>query len=314
MNISTIFTALTLALGCLAMAGPAGANDAKLGLSSGGLVFEQADTVAMMSEKLVISPDLIRVAYTFASTSGGAETLKVGFPLPRLNVLEWLYGDVIVPEKADDFVRFSLWIDDEPQPAKLLVRAYLGDEDRTADLEAIGLSPSPFGPDFKQSLDQAREHWGTELISEQGFPLWDLVAAYAFDLAVPAEGLVSVRHSYAPVTGSAILSPPDEGMPAPRSPEAAWAKDYCVEKEDWIALGGLACDKPVFIGHDIAYRLVTGALWDGPIRQFDLELEGPFASLCQFPLVRDGSVYRFTATDFVPSQDLKILFAVPVVP
>jgi hypothetical protein len=72
-------------------------------------------------------------------------------------------------------------------------------------------------------------------------------------------------------------------------------------------------NKPAIQERRINYILSTGANWSGPIKNFKLTIDPGAAdrlvSLCTGGLKASSpNGLEFTATDFKPSADLKILF------
>ena len=75
-------------LALLALTSPALANDSVAGFALGALELRQTDSIRMVSEVLVLSPQEVSVDYVFRNTTAAPVSAIVAFPLPELARLD----------------------------------------------------------------------------------------------------------------------------------------------------------------------------------------------------------------------------------
>lgn len=303
----------------IAMAtGTARANDSTAVLEAGGLRLVRDAPVEMLSETLLISPDLIEVEYLFrAAESLGTSTL-VAFPLPEYD-LAWLGPSILggAGESVATRQAFRLWIDGRERMPRLEVRALRNGIDLTDLLLRHGISPGALDYDHVtstlQSLpDSAREELvAANLVDGYSYgephPLWTVRAAYYWHQDFPVGREVSVRHSYIPIAGAFFLS--DSQL---RDVDTA---GFCMSDAEKRGAQRRLQESPngAVVANEVRYVLSTGANWAGPIGTFRLILDkgapGNMVSGCFDGLSKIGPT-RFEATirDFTPQQDLRFLF------
>lgn len=315
------FAALPLALLiALSALPPAGANDSAASLAAGGLVaLDRTDRVAMASEVLRIGPERIDIAYTFASTTGQAETLPVAFPLPPVNLADTLYSPWTV--ESDDpvnFVGFVLTIDGVPATPEVQQRAYAPDgRDVTDLLHSLDLPLISFvdppgqqplwerleGPDSDASLLATLGQHG--LVNEWGAADWRTETMLHWRMTVPADRPLLVEHSYRPVYGVFQLYFFED------SDWRGELADWCVGDYEMSGIRRVAGEDGAIV-RTIDYILTTGANWAGPIGDFHLILDkgSPDAilSLCwDGELTRTApTIFEFRARDWTPAQELSL--------
>jgi hypothetical protein len=90
-------------------------NDSEGGWGlTGGLVFKKNDAINMLSEDLFLSPELVRVSYTYENTTSEDVDILVAFPIPspkRLNP-EWDGHHSF--EAYIESLNFKTWVDNKP--------------------------------------------------------------------------------------------------------------------------------------------------------------------------------------------------------
>ncbi len=311
---------------------PARANDSMAALAAGGLRLVRTDVVRMVSEDLFISPDEIRVRYLFRAAGKKGVASLVAFPLPPVFVNN-LDQEVGLPEPPKDnplnLLDFHVQVDGRPVRPKVQARVLVAGVDRTELLEKYGipLTDTADFEAFEKKLDNLPPEARKEL-EEAGLADWDLhggadgkpVANYHWNLHVtfywrqefPAGRDVVVTHRYTPAAGAFFFVFPVEG----------WVKKtYCTDpaflkaaREKIRSQGkGFA----VLMGREVHYILTTARNWAGPIGRFRLVLDkkkpGNLISLCWSGALKKISPTRFefTARDYTPEQDLKVLFLSP---
>lgn len=246
------------------------ANDATAVLDTGGIVLQQSEHIVMEEEELFISQEIIRVKYVFYNSSAQAITTRVAFPLPSFQ--EEPDQDIPLRPEAHKPLSFKLKIADEARSFDTEIKRHDGMIDMT-------------------------HHW------MQTFP---------------AKERLTVEHEYKPAVGSEIfLSTHSEA-------KTRYAETYCIEAnlQKWI-------DKNHNIDRDrdiepvpkakiitpryVHYVLKTGAHWKDAIKKFRLIIKKKSPdekiSLCVNGIKKqDASTFVLEKSDFIPKNDLKILF------
>jgi len=324
----------TLALALLTGA-PASANDSYATLGAGGLRLEATDAVAMEQEDLFLSREEVRVAYVFRTLAPRDVEAVVAFPFPDIDTAMAANVPLLVPgRKGENFLDFEVSVDGRRVTPALEIRAVLPgppEKDVTALLAKHGIPLAVFTPDFFAGLDRlpaaaladlkaagaadVDEYEDAKGRHVSVIPLWHVRSAYHWRQTFPAGRTVTVEHRYKPFVGYFWL---------PQKPDAETAATFCIDPPTAAGLARriAAMSIPGFQGHaqaaDLSYVLKTARNWAGPIRRFRLTIDkgqpDTIVSLCMDGL-RKIAPTRFTAefTDFVPTRDLRVLFA-PAVP
>jgi hypothetical protein len=135
----------------------------------------------------------------------------------------------------------------------------------------------------------------------------------------PPDREVIVEHRYRPSVGissDTILRRPLRNDKSLSAELDRYRKDYCVS-DAFLAqmdqrIGNGEINAPMIGERRINYVLKTGANWAGPIRSFKLTIDpggsDRLVSFCPGRLKPTGpDALEFTAKDFTPEGDLKIL-------
>ena len=77
------------------------ANDSESAIGAGGLVYERIDDIQMLSEDLLITPDLVRVEYSYYNKSDNDLDILVSFPIPQMSS----------PSEMINTLNFRTWVD-----------------------------------------------------------------------------------------------------------------------------------------------------------------------------------------------------------
>jgi uncharacterized protein DUF4424 len=322
---------IAIAGGVLAASCAARANDSAAELSIGGLQFVRTSDIAMESEDLKISPDRVTVRYQFANTSGKPVTLTIAFPLPDIDLSE---AENIALPSADpvNFVDFETRIDGVPAKFRIDQRAMVGDRDVSALLDQFKLPLLPIGSRevrFTELPDTARSKLadqgllmpaGTDDKGHQRYAAaWIAKTSAVRQQTFPPEHKVIVEHQYRPSVGTSFDTILRAALRRNKSlaPEVErYRKEYCISDAFLAELDKRAGDKAANVAmigeRRINYVLKTGANWAGPIRAFRLTIDPGAAdrlvSFCQDRLQPAApNALEFTAKDFSPERDLKIL-------
>jgi len=320
--------ALTGVLICPTAAFP---NDSAAELSIGGLRFTRTNEVAMDSEELRISIDRINVRYQFTNTSGKPVTLTVAFPLPDIDLAE--AENIALPSNDPvNFVDFETKVDGVPAKFSINQRALVGDKDVSSILGRFKLPLLPIGSQEIRVQDlpaSTRDQLVSDGLllpagrSDSGRPNysfgWIVKTSAVRQQTFPLDHPVSVEHQYKPSVGSnldTILRKPLRQNKALAAEIGRYRTEFCVSDSFLAAVDKLASTnskQPAIQERRINYILNTGANWAGPIKNFKLIIDpganDRLVSFCAGSLKAvSPQTLEFTATDFKPTGDLKVLF------
>jgi hypothetical protein len=307
------------------------ANDSAAELSIGGLQFVRTNAIAMESEDLRISLDRVAVRYQFANTSGKPVTLTVAFPLPDIDLSD---ADNLALPSTDpvNFVDFETKIDGVPAKFQIDQRAMVGDKDVSAQLGQFKLPLLPIGSreiriaDLPEATRAKLADQGllmpvrTDDRGRQQYAVaWVAKTSALRQQTFPPERGVIVEHQYRPSVGTSsdtILRRTFRDNKSLSAEVERYRKDYCVSDAFLAQLderaGNGVVNAPMIQERRINYVLKTGANWAGPIRSFKLTIDpgasDHLVSFCPGRLKPTGpNALEFTAKDFTPESDLKIL-------
>lgn len=313
------------------LATPAIANDTTAQLSTGGLIFVRTDAVAMESENLYISPDEVRVAYVFKNISDVDVDSVVAFPMP--DIASNPYAMVSIPDQAsDNFLDFTVMVDDQPVAPTLDQRAFAAEVDVTDELKAGGIPIYPYAEGADEALAKLPEEKLADWVSRgivmidtfdvgdgmksHYVPSWTLKSAYWWKMSFPKGKQVHVRHSYKPSVGGTVgLTFVEEGkVGGERLTE--YRQKYCVdqtfEKAVQKAVDAAGQDTTPYFENWISYVLTTGGNWATTIGTFKLTIDkgkaDSLVSFCGEGVRKTGpTTFELTYEDFYPEKDIEIL-------
>jgi Domain of unknown function (DUF4424) len=306
-------------------------NDSAAELSIGGLQFIRTDDIAMESEDLRISVDRITVRYQFANSLGKPVALTVAFPLPDIDLSE--AENIALPSSDPvNFVDFETSIDGVPAEFKIDQRAMVGDKDVTALLAQLKLPLLPIG-NREIRVTDLPEATRTKLV-DQGLLMpagtndrgqqrygvaWVAKTSAIRQQTFPPERKVMIEHRYKPFVGTSsdtILRWIFRYNKSLSAEVQRYRKDYCISDTFLAELdkraGREALNASMIQERRINYVLKTGANWAGPIHSFKLTIDpgvpDRLVSFCPGALKPTApNALEFTANDFKPESDLKIL-------
>ncbi|WP_043357316.1 DUF4424 domain-containing protein [Methylobacterium sp. B1] len=314
-----------LLLAAALLCAPARANDSASELDAGGLVLRPEPGIVLASEDLSISLARIDVAYVFRNQVDEPRTVRIAFPLPPIDgrLLSFSALKLPQPERAN-FVDFTVTVDGRPVEPELEERAFVGEREVTDLLRRHSL---PLNPLRFTELEAAQKRidkptWA-ELLKAGLFPdaegmtegLWRSEAKFHWLQTFPAGKEVRIAHSYAPVSGYhplATREPPDK----------AYRAAYCLDDATLNGLRrlGAKLSDPLSLGYVgayvVPYIVTTARNWAAPIGRFTLTVDkgSPEAlvSFCRSGVRKIGpTTFRWEARDYVPDQDLRVLFVPP---
>jgi Domain of unknown function (DUF4424) len=305
------------------------ANDSAAELSIGGLRFTQTADISMESEDLEISLDRVGVHYRFLNKAEAPITLKVAFPLPDIDLSQAENFSFPGSDPAN-FVSFETRIGGDPVKFTIVQQALIGNNDVTSVLRELKVPILPLEPQQFRAQDLPRES-RNRLVNdglllpagsdERGRPLyepgWIVRTSVVRDQTFPANQPVLVEHSYRPIIGASadtILKKQLRQNKSLVKEVERYRRDYCVsdnflsELDKLAGSGGGAAIQE----RRLTYVLKTGANWAGPIKDFRLKIDGEeqgwLISFCPGRLQKPPNESAYVAKDFMPDQDLKILF------
>lgn len=319
--------ALAGALICPTAAFP---NDSAAELSIGGLRLTRTNEISIESEELRVSLDRIDVRYQFINTSGKPVTLTVAFPLPDIDLAE--AENIALPSNDPvNFIDFETKIDGVPAKFSISQRAMVGDKDVSGILGRLKLPLLPIGSqelriqDLPAATRDQLVSNGLLLpagMSDNGRPNysfgWIVKTSAVRQQTFPFDRAVSVEHRYKPSVGGSvdtILRKPLRQNKALSAEIGRYRTEFCVSDSFLAAVDKLAgnSNKSSIQERRISYILSTGANWRGPIKSFKLIIDPGAAdrlvSVCTGGLkASTPNALEFTANDFTPNRDLKLLF------
>jgi len=310
---------------------PSLANDTSAELSVGGLVFTRSADVSLESEDLTISPDIVTVKYRFLNQTSNPITLTVAFPLPDIDLSE---GESYSIPNLDptNFIGFETTVDGKPVKFAIHQSAFLGSKDISAALRAAGVPLFPIGAE-QNRLSDLPQPTRDQLI-QQGLLLpngtddqdrqryegaWTVKTAAVRQQTFEPNRPVIVEHRYHTSLGMSFDTVLRKGLRANKAMAAEvdrYRKEYCVSDAFLASLDRLAGDAEANTAklqeRRISYVLKTGGNWAGPIKDFKLTVDKQkpdrLLSFCQNPTKAvSPTLTEFTAKDFTPDKDLKIL-------
>jgi hypothetical protein len=326
------------------------ANDGFGGLSATGLQFGKSDSVRMVREDLLLSPQKVQVRSLFRND--GPETVagEVIFPLPPISLAELSYAGFSLGEdalRADNPVHFTARINGMPIPVRT---------DRIAVIEppfdqrhsAAGRYDTP----GREVTDLLREHdlplsLDIEAVTAQlaalpgsarqrllaaglielnqgapPTPQWSIILRYHWPQRFPPGRDMVIEHSYDPAPPGGIFI-----WPARDADLAAYqqelVRDYCIDAatRKGIVKRLHPPGRGEMAGTGMAlyldYVLTTANTWKGPIGTFHLTIDkgkpDSILSLCIDGLRKTGPTrFELETTNFTPTRDLRLLFVSPL--
>jgi len=283
-------------------------------------------------------PLSLRVAFPLpeipAVTPGGRTTTTGG------------YNILMADPKEPNFLGFRVWADGHEVMPEVEIRAMLPDgRDIGSQLQQIGglslvLRSGYFFPTDDTDLDATTrrrlgELGALETLEGRGYRLaWTTRITFHWMQAF-APGITVIEHSYRPILGFRLVTVDDKDALLASGDEDI-AKTFCLNEDGKRTLRRMSEQAlarrlkqssgpdPYLYAYTLGYILQTARNWRGPIGTFHLTVTGgsiPLvgstetyttgaAAFCsEVPLKQtQASRWEGSAQDFVPMQDLRILF------
>lgn len=312
------------ACAALWLAPEAGANDSSAELAAGGIRLVPNWDIRMEREDLYLSPREVRVRYVFRNTTEEPIRLLVAFPLPDVDMNELFDAPIDIPDaEADNFVDFRVSVNGVPVEPSIEQRAIAQGIDRSDMLRGLGIPLNPFAQatyDALESVDAATRADLVRLGIAHSYephdplaPFWTLRTVFHWDQEFAPGAETIVEHSYRPVVGQGFF-----GTFVFDNDYSGHVHRYCIDRatEAGIRKRLSETGADYLIEHRLGYILTTARNWQGPIGTFRLVIDKTdpswLVSLCIEGLKKTGPTqFEFVATDFIPEEDLEVLFLAP---
>jgi hypothetical protein len=304
------------------------ADDSSASLGAGGIAFTKMADVRMASEDLRLSPDAVRIRYTFVNDGKADVDTLVAFPLPDIDAYEF-WGTPIGRITGDpvNFVGFKAVADGRPVAVTVEQKAIHEGRDVTATVKSAGLPVNVVSGQNYRRLDRLtpsqrkvlKDAGLAEFDNDQGIARWIVRTRFYWRQRFPAGKTVVIEHSYKPVTGQAFFS--DYDLKArPGAADDSWKKAYCMDDSTLArVLLAMAQRKQsnrndgLLNAYSTQFILQTANNWKGGIGRFHLTLDklkpDNILSLCWDGALKKTGATTFEATrdNFAPARDIKFV-------
>jgi hypothetical protein len=307
-----ISVALIVAFG----AGVALANGVTTERRAGGLVFKKTDTIAITSEELYVSLNLVRVSYVYQSKAAAAQKVTMAFPLPSVPI-DGSPDSVIFSEDRPDprnYMDFKVKVDGEEVKATLSEVARMNNKDVSARLVEAGV-PLIFVRGGQEAVAQLPKATRDQLLKQRLLtgeanayrPQWTYHVVMEWEQSF-RPGATKVEISYKPIVGDST----DYGD---YYDSRGAAHKYCIDPTFRAAFKKRRQAGAVFEVATLGYVLKTANFWSGPIGSFRMVVDkGKPANLVAFCPADSRKIsetqFEWTATQFTPKRDLEAVFFV----
>lgn len=308
---------LTATFAMLALSITAHANDSTGYVGVGGIEYIKNPNIAMTSEDLYISKDMVKVAYEFKNLTNRPITETVLFPLPVVPT----WTDYDFADVDETLSSFRTLANGKPVHYKTHARAFIRDNDKlidvTAEFQACGVSEHEIMSVWEQ--DDLLAHINQKLgkcpnpklqklidfdptLDPELSVLWEGQVIYEFKQTFAPNAMTKIHHSYKPLLGG--------GVHFDKSLDEA----FCMDKATRQNLNKSA-NKYVQTYSALGYILTTGANWAKPIDNFKLTIERDDDEIVSFCWAGKGKVqkigegkFQITEKHFTPKKDLDVAF------
>ena len=313
---------VTVLLGGWLLGQPSGvlANDSMATFGAGGLQFQKTDDLQMTSEELYLSPEDVRVSYSFRNLTNHDVAGTVAFPMPEidLDTIDGTPGKFHASSLDGDIFDFHIEVGGRSIKPQADVQAFVkgrnGIEKDVSGLLKKYRLPAMDPESRYGALDAEaiKELVAAGMVEDdkEHHPRWLVRTTFHWEQVFPAGQTTEITHRYKPVTGGSFHFGTNLDPTEP--------SEWCFDEAFASALKKLP-GETMNEGFSVAelrleYILKTGANWAGPISRFHLEIDKAGAdllSLCPIPglkLQRRGHSFVAEASQYVPTTDIKLLF------
>lgn len=329
-----------MALASLSLPGSASANDGFMGLPAGGLTLQRSADIVMVDEDLYLSLDRVRVKYQFRNDSNVPVTARIGFPMPGLPVSVNFGAETgydMSGVKDLELLKFETRVEGKIVKSSPVVRAFVfpknSDQehqdrfrftdatDVTAELTAAGVplnfDATAIRAAYAKLSAEKKADWTRRGIysKETDFerPEWFLSTVYVREQTFAPGKIVHVQHKYKPYPAGFVMVSDHFAY------DKQLAIDTCVDAPTEKAIKRVLTPANGGSGHVIDYVLTTANTWKGPIGHFRLTVDKGrktnILSFCASGVKKTGkTTFAIEATNFTPTQDIKVLVVEPYRP
>jgi Domain of unknown function (DUF4424) len=315
--------AITVLLASLT--GPAAANDSSAELGAGGIILVPNWDIVLDREDLYLSPNQVGVRYVFRNTTDEPIRLLVAFPLPDVDMAELFEVPIDLPSpESENFVDFQVTVNGTPVDVEINQRAIAQGIDRTDLLGSLSIPLNPFADKTLSALAALDPSTGAELRRlgiaysyephDPPYPFWTLKTVFYWEQEFPPMAETVIEHRYRPVVGQGFFGAYVFEQDDPENYVGGYCMDQSIEsgvRKRIKESGG-----EYLIEHRMSYIVTTARNWQGPIGMFHLVIDKVepdwLVSLCMDGLKKIAPTqFEFTAKDYVPEKDIKLLFLSP---
>jgi hypothetical protein len=301
------------------------ANDSTAELATGGLVFTKSSDIEMQSEDLFISMKEVRVQYHFYNHSDRDIATKIAFPMPDIPYGVSDFNFAIPTDDPQNILGFATTVNNRPIAALVEQKAILGGTDETEVLRNLGV---PVAPQLSQKYDFLSQETWDKLVRlgliedtprSEGYiqPQWTLKTTYFWQQTFPAHQEITIDHRYLPSVGSVVPMTASDILRVPMNLQIDRSKGlnrFCIDQAFLNAM--VKSPHPTWEQHFLAYVLVTGANWSGPIKNFRLTVDkgspDNLVSFCGRGVHKISSTqFEIDASNFIPVSNLAVLILTP---
>jgi len=318
---------VAVSTGCLFLLAPglSAANDSSAELAAGGITLVPNFDIVIDREDLFLSPQAIGIRYVFRNTTDEPIRLLVAFPLPDIDMAELFEVPVDIPSpESANFVDFEVSVNGAPVEVAVERRAISQGIDRTELLERHSIPLNPFSDAAYRALETLTSEGRSEFERlgighafephDPLMPFWTLKTVFYWEQEFPPMAETVVEHRYRPVVGAGFFSTYVFDQEDP----TGYVEDYCIDKSTQAGIRKRIAESggDYLLEHRLGYILTTARNWQGPIGTFRMIIDkvNPdwLVSLCLSGLKKIGPTqFEYVATDYVPEDDLRILFLEP---
>lgn len=326
----TVLSKTLLVSLCLGFAGSVFANDSIGYVATGGVEYIKNDKIAMQSEDLQISKNLIKVDYQFKNTSNKDITETVLFPLPSVPVPQ----DYNFSDTAETIDSFKILVNDKPVNYQTHVRAFMypltkdgsldfeaKQIDVTEEFKSCGVTEKEIQYPWTVKGDLSAIHRkllkcdnpklkqliGSTSNIDMNFEddllyavYWESQVIYSWQQLFKANSVTNIKHSYKPLIGGSVAVTESEH------------EMFCIDDGIKKLLNKTEMGNTY---SSLGYILTTGANWAKPIENFKLTVERDNDEVTSFCWAGKGKVnkigqgkFQVVEKNFKPTKDLDVIF------
>lgn len=303
----------------------------------GGIYSQHSPNIVIEQQNINISPDMIKIMYSFRNTLATPIHETLGFSFPN-------YGE-------ENTRQFSVTVNHIPLQYQTTQRAINNNgNDISVQLRALGIPFDPVAAMHHLDASSNRSSMIARLrsikaIDKEDLPLWMVKTFYFWQQEFPPNNSIVIEQTYKPTSNNTQLSlNAVQGllkMPLRLIKKAVrmaiyWSaddvastnlreflerqapqiKNYCPDKSDFNVLA-MAYKKPMTKStveiKEIELAINNNDIWTSPVSNFSLKIEAPenmHPLICWNDKldVSKNSSLRFTAENYIPMQNIQVMY------